>query len=301
MFKLSADYLELKNKHESSKGIPKDELKDGIKVEHEHTSNNAIAKQIALDHLHESKKYYTYLEGMEKKFEKKAMDAYIDGFIKAAIQMPDQANSTLSNTNNVTSFKSNAEGSKMSPPPIGNLGEITKNIGKDIGRNTLHEVAPEIKGIMNRPLASTARNVITNAGKSLKPSSLASGGLSAMTGMATDKAMDYVLPEQKNDSYLGQVGNNLRDTYKNIASGTTAGGMVGGEVGAVGGAVEGGLADLAQKGNTAIQDTADIGKNMYQSHQAQSRISDMMAQLVAKRNPQWASRYQNAESIGSTI
>jgi len=46
--------------------INKEELEMGIKVEHEHTDNDEIAKRIALDHLTEDNKYYTKLKKMEE-------------------------------------------------------------------------------------------------------------------------------------------------------------------------------------------------------------------------------------------
>jgi hypothetical protein len=45
----------------------KNELEKGIKIEMEHTDNPEIAKAIAKDHLSECKKYYTFLESMERK------------------------------------------------------------------------------------------------------------------------------------------------------------------------------------------------------------------------------------------
>ena len=42
------------------------QLKMGIKVEKEHTSNDKIAREIALDHLGELPDYYTRLKKMEK-------------------------------------------------------------------------------------------------------------------------------------------------------------------------------------------------------------------------------------------
>jgi hypothetical protein len=42
------------------------ELAKGIKVEKEHTSDGALAKKIALDHLSEIPDYYTRLDKMEK-------------------------------------------------------------------------------------------------------------------------------------------------------------------------------------------------------------------------------------------
>jgi len=44
-----------------------EELKKGIEVEMEHTTNKALAKRIALDHLSEMKDYYTKLAKMESK------------------------------------------------------------------------------------------------------------------------------------------------------------------------------------------------------------------------------------------
>ena len=41
-------------------------LVKGLKVELEHTDNALIALEIAIDHLVENKKYYDYLEKMEK-------------------------------------------------------------------------------------------------------------------------------------------------------------------------------------------------------------------------------------------
>lgn len=43
------------------KGLPKSQLKMGIKIEKEHTSNPKIAKKIAIDHILEDPKYYTKL------------------------------------------------------------------------------------------------------------------------------------------------------------------------------------------------------------------------------------------------
>ena len=46
------------------------QLHIGEKVEMEHTTDYEIARIIALQHIEESKKYYTLLEDMEEKFEK---------------------------------------------------------------------------------------------------------------------------------------------------------------------------------------------------------------------------------------
>jgi hypothetical protein len=43
-----------------------EQLKNGIKIEMEHTNNSTIAKSIAKDHLSEFKNYYIALIKMEK-------------------------------------------------------------------------------------------------------------------------------------------------------------------------------------------------------------------------------------------
>lgn len=43
------------------------QLRRGEKVEHEHTPNRAVAREIAMDHLTEDPRYYERLEKMEKK------------------------------------------------------------------------------------------------------------------------------------------------------------------------------------------------------------------------------------------
>lgn len=53
----------------ADKGSPKDlsqkQLAMGIKVEMEHTNDEAIAREIALDHLTEDPEYYSKLKIME--------------------------------------------------------------------------------------------------------------------------------------------------------------------------------------------------------------------------------------------
>lgn len=43
-----------------------DQLKMGIEIEREHTTDPEIAKEIAIDHLSEDPHYYTHLKQMEK-------------------------------------------------------------------------------------------------------------------------------------------------------------------------------------------------------------------------------------------
>lgn len=48
------------------------ELSKGVRVEMEHTSKDAVAREIALDHLAEDPRYYTKLEKVESKAESKS-------------------------------------------------------------------------------------------------------------------------------------------------------------------------------------------------------------------------------------
>lgn len=56
----------LSKKHKVPISDLEKELKMGIDVEHEHTSDSELAKEIALDHLKELPNYYTKLKKMEK-------------------------------------------------------------------------------------------------------------------------------------------------------------------------------------------------------------------------------------------
>jgi hypothetical protein len=49
------------------KKFNREQLRAGTKVEHEHTDNDALAKQIAKAHLSEDKNYYKKLKVMERK------------------------------------------------------------------------------------------------------------------------------------------------------------------------------------------------------------------------------------------
>lgn len=51
--------------------ISKSQLMQGIKVEHEHTKDNKVAKAIATAHLCEFPTYYTALSKMENSLKKK--------------------------------------------------------------------------------------------------------------------------------------------------------------------------------------------------------------------------------------
>jgi len=57
----------LAKKHSVSLSYLKDQLKAGTKVELEHTSDNKVAREIALDHLNELPDYYERLKKVENK------------------------------------------------------------------------------------------------------------------------------------------------------------------------------------------------------------------------------------------
>lgn len=51
--------------------ISPSQIRMGTKHEMEHTSSQKVAKKIAMDHLQEHPKYYTYLNKMEKQMSRK--------------------------------------------------------------------------------------------------------------------------------------------------------------------------------------------------------------------------------------
>jgi hypothetical protein len=71
----------VKSKKRMGEVDPK-QLKLGIKIEMEHTSNPMVAKRIALDHLAEIKDYYTRLVKMEEEAKGKTASARLAGLPK---------------------------------------------------------------------------------------------------------------------------------------------------------------------------------------------------------------------------
>jgi len=73
VFKQFADNGRANDKKITEKDVDPEELKMGIEIELEHTTDRETAKRIALDHLAETNniksKYYTYLKEMEKRIE----------------------------------------------------------------------------------------------------------------------------------------------------------------------------------------------------------------------------------------
>lgn len=62
--------VEIAKKHKVSSQQIEQQLKMGIKIESEHTSNTAMAREIALDHLAEKPDYYTRLKSVEEDLRK---------------------------------------------------------------------------------------------------------------------------------------------------------------------------------------------------------------------------------------
>lgn len=58
---------DLAKKHKVELSTIKNQLEQGIKIEHEHTQDNEKAKKIAMDHLFEDPHYYTKLKKLEEK------------------------------------------------------------------------------------------------------------------------------------------------------------------------------------------------------------------------------------------
>ena len=65
--KPTPSFDQVRKKHGVSKEALQAQLRKGIKVEHEHTGDTAMAKEIALDHLDEFPDYYDRLEKAEEK------------------------------------------------------------------------------------------------------------------------------------------------------------------------------------------------------------------------------------------
>jgi len=65
--KPTPSFDDIRKKHNVSKESLQAQLDKGINVEHEHTGNRAMAKEIALDHLDEFPDYYDRLDKAEKK------------------------------------------------------------------------------------------------------------------------------------------------------------------------------------------------------------------------------------------
>lgn len=74
------------------KDFPADQIEKGVKVEREHTNDDSLAKEIAMDHLKEFPNYYDALDEMEKKLEAKKKEAGASTrFVPIPSDMPNRA------------------------------------------------------------------------------------------------------------------------------------------------------------------------------------------------------------------
>jgi hypothetical protein len=76
---------DIAKKHKIDVDLLKIQLEKGIKVEKEHTNNNDMAKEIAMDHLFEFPDYYIKLEKMEKEETKEQTMADASGSFEGPI------------------------------------------------------------------------------------------------------------------------------------------------------------------------------------------------------------------------
>ncbi len=70
VYKLISEFAGAGYSKGKNKGLDEEELRMGIEVEMEHTSNPVISRKIAYDHLTEIPDYYTRLAKMEKEAKK---------------------------------------------------------------------------------------------------------------------------------------------------------------------------------------------------------------------------------------
>mgnify|MGYP001767083962 CR=1 FL=1 len=113
-----------KGKGEDS--YPEDEIKMGIKVEQEHTTDLDMAKRIALDHLSEFPDYYTRLLKMENEAKKELGEAVVT----------DRANS-LKGLQKQLSFETNRQKSLKDPKQ------------KEMGQKRIETIKKNIETIKN--------------------------------------------------------------------------------------------------------------------------------------------------------
>lgn len=74
-----------KHKNVPDSKFDSNELAMGIEIEKEHTNDEAIAKEIAKDHLAELPDYYTRLKKMEEEGKKELSEVLIHRYIQELI------------------------------------------------------------------------------------------------------------------------------------------------------------------------------------------------------------------------
>lgn len=73
------------------KDFPADQIEKGVKVEREHTDDDSLAKEIAMDHLKEFPNYYDALDEMEKKLEAEKKAGASHKFVPIPPDMPNRS------------------------------------------------------------------------------------------------------------------------------------------------------------------------------------------------------------------
>jgi hypothetical protein len=178
-------YLKLEKKPLETKGVLKSEYRKGENEELEHTSNHRITKQIALDHLHEDKHYYTKLENMSKA-------AFEQGFLKAAIA--NDINPLVA----ISLLKYGMHNTMPSPNSIGQAGLPAGQKGPIAAPAPISapatqpniSVTPPIQAPVTPPTAAPAPQILSsNLNTQLKPLETSMAQFANQTGSTNLKDM----------------------------------------------------------------------------------------------------------------
>lgn len=133
-----------KSKGKDIKVNPK-ELKMGMKVETEHTSNKFLARKIAIDHLVEISDYYTRLLAMEKQAEK-------EGVKKSQVQP--YIRTRHGHLEHVSSFFRKDKDYKLSD------GGVYKFLEDNLGMQKYGSLIQEEAKLPGTPIASASANAL---------------------------------------------------------------------------------------------------------------------------------------------
>lgn len=135
--------------------------------------------------------------------------------------------------------------------------------------------------------------VSQTAASKLMPKGLPAGGVKGLgAGLAATVGLDAITPEFKNDSYWGQVGNELR-SFGVSAGGSAAGAAaVSGGAAALPGAIQGAAFDVgnklwrAGKGlNSLFNPYSEHNKSLAESKEINARLDKQNRERMANRKP----------------
>ncbi len=120
------------------------------------------------------------------------------------------------------------------------------------------------------------------------PKGIPAGGIKGLgAGLAATTALDSVTPEFKNDSYWGQVGNELRSFGVNTAGSAAGAAAVTGGAAALPGAIQGAAFDVGSKlwrAGKGLNELFNPYSELNTSRRDTERISKEMAQRFSQRN-----------------